>query len=82
MTDCQRHILRDLAADARRDGLDHHLEAARALARDGVDATTIEGMMRFMYSRQDIEAMIAEAQQPAVSLVQRKKEPKSTTILA
>ena len=65
MTDQQRRILADLRDDARRDGLEHHLDTAQSLARDGVDATIIDGMMRSMYSRAQIQAMIADAKQTA-----------------
>ena len=59
MTKHQRRVVRELEESARRDGLEHHLEAAKALSRDGVDAETIRAMMRFMYSRAEIRALIA-----------------------
>lgn len=61
MTKKQRSIVAELERDARRDALEHHLEAARALAADNIDAATIEGMMRGMYSRPELQALIAEA---------------------
>ena len=66
MTDNHRRIVQDLEADARDNGLEHHLEAAQALAREGVDAATIEGMMRFMYSPKQIQALIAQASEIAI----------------
>lgn len=63
MTNKQRAVIAELELDSRHDGFEHHLEAARALADDGIDAATIEGMMRFMFSRAQINALIAEARQ-------------------
>ena len=63
MTKRQRDIIAELESTARHDGLEHHLEAARALADDGIDAATIAGMMRFMFSRAQINALIAEARE-------------------
>ena len=61
MTKYQRQIMAQLARDAQTEGLEHDLEAAQALARDGLAVETIEGMMRGMFSRPQIRAMLAEA---------------------
>ena len=61
MTKLQHDIIAELETTTQRDGSEHHLAAARALADDGIDAATIEGMMRFMFSRAQINALIAEA---------------------
>ena len=54
-----------LAQAAREDGLEHDFEAALALAKDGRDVAAIEGMMRGMFSRDEIRAMIAHARSTA-----------------
>ncbi len=61
MTETQRKIIAELESATCQDGLEHHLEAARALARDGIDAETMAGMMRFMFSNAQIAALLAEA---------------------
>ena len=49
------------------DGLVHHLAAARHLASQGLADEVIEGMMRGMYTRTSIRALIAEARATTVS---------------
>ena len=68
MTEKHRQIIAELEREAREDGLEHHLEAARGLAADGIDIDTIDGMMRWLFSRTQIKALIAEAQQKKVSV--------------
>ena len=63
MTNEHRQILDELEREAREDGLEHHLDAARGLAEIGLDVDTIDGMMRWMFSRVQIRALIAEAQE-------------------
>ena len=62
MTAKQQEIIRALEAAAVRHHLEHHLAAVRHLASDeGLSVDQIEAMMRGMYSRRDIRALIAEA---------------------
>lgn len=68
MTDKQRRIIAELEMAAKVQGLEHHLEAARSLAAHGIDPETIEGMMRFMFSRTQIAALIAEARTRTASV--------------
>ena len=67
MTEKQRHIIADLERVAREDGLEHDLEAAKSLARNGLPVETIEGMMRGMFSKTEIVALLAEAKATRVN---------------
>ena len=57
----QRRIIDELETAAKVEGVEHHPDAARGLAADGIDIETIERMMRWMFSRTQIAALIAEA---------------------
>ena len=67
MTKTQRDIIAELDREAQHDGLVHHLAAARHLASQGLAVEVIEGMMRGMYTRKSIRALIAEARATTVS---------------
>ena len=69
MTKHQRQLIAELERAAHKDGLEHHLAAAQSLARDGLDVETIEGMMRGMYSRTQIRAMIVQARETDTTAV-------------
>lgn len=66
MTQSFSSIIADIEHSAREDGLEHHLEAVRELARDRVDVDTIDAMMRFMFTRPQLEALVWEAAQARI----------------
>ena len=62
MTKTQKdEVLRDLEARMARSGRNVDLSVARELAADGSSIDEIEMLMRGMFSRLTIEALIAEA---------------------
>ena len=64
MTLTSQKTLTDLDDKMRENGLQEDLKAARALAHDGHSVRDIEGMMRFLLSREQIVALLDEAGQP------------------
>ena len=56
-----QRMLATLEREAARVGASHHLRAARRLAATGKSATEIEGMTRWLFTKQAIAALLAEA---------------------
>lgn len=54
----------ELQQQAEREDFAHHLAAARALARAGLSVAEIDGMTRGLFTRAEINALIAEANPP------------------
>jgi hypothetical protein len=52
-----QRILAKLERDTRRAGLLHHLEAARALAANGLPVREIEFMTRWLFTKEAIAAL-------------------------
>jgi hypothetical protein len=56
-----QRVLAELEREARRAGVEHHLRAARELAKDNLPTRQIQFMTRWLFSKEAIAALRAEA---------------------
>lgn len=56
-----QRVLRELEREAREADVLHHLRAARELAKDGASVREIEYLTRWLFSKEAITALRAEA---------------------